>query len=46
MGVAEEVGCADLEGDDEENKIFGQWLWPAELCDLVKKASDVVFKEG
>ena len=29
--VAEEVGAEDLDGDDEKNDVFCEWLWPAEL---------------
>lgn len=34
--VPESVGAEDLQSDDEENDVFGQWLWPAKLRYLVK----------
>ena len=34
----EEVGAEDLEGDDEEDDVFGEWLWPAELSYLLRLA--------
>lgn len=34
--VAEQVGAQDLQADDEQDEVFGQRLWPAELRYLAR----------